>query len=118
MGAADAWAAVIAEGFSPFKVICDAHRGSQMVRRGGARPKPDGGVELRWEVYRGRGAPVSGAGISDDDGASTLELTCPQCGQPRQFRRENLVRLLRERALAGQVDAKGRVVLNLADLHF
>lgn len=112
----DAWASLIAEGYSPFKVVCGAHRGSQLVRRGGARSEADGRVTVRWEVHKGRGAPVAGAGVCDEDGAATFELTCPRCGHPVQVRRERLVGLLRDRAQAGVIDAKGRVVLDLSEV--
>ena len=112
----DAWAEMIAEGYSPFKIVCEDHRGSQMVKRGGARPAPGGGTELCWEVRRGEGAPAAGAGMYDADGLTTFELECPKCGYPRQVRRERLVQLLRERAQAGRTDAKGRVVLDLSEL--
>jgi hypothetical protein len=110
------WGVMAAGGFSPFKVVCTAHRGSQMVRRGAARTGPGGMVELQWEVYRGRGAPAAGDGMYDAEGLATFGLECPKCGHPREIRRERLVGLLRDRARAGVVDAKGRVVLDLAEL--
>lgn len=54
----------------------------------------------------------------DEDGLTTFALECPKCGHPRVISRRRLVDLLRERALAGRVDAKGRVVLDLSGLAF
>jgi hypothetical protein len=116
MTAVDAWAEVIAMGFSPFKVTCSAHRGSQLVRRGGAREAEDGFVHVFWLPHGDSPVPQSGAGVVHADGSGTFELRCPKCGQPRQIRQDRLVRLLRERVAAGDADTKGRVVLDLAEL--
>ena len=62
--------------------------------------------------------PQSGSGVTHGDGSRTFELACPKCGQPKQLRQDTLVRLLRERAASGDVDARGRVVLDLAELAF
>jgi hypothetical protein len=116
MTAVDAWAEVIARGFSPFKVTCSAHRGTQLVRRGGAREAGDGFVHVVWLPHGASLVPLSGAGVVHADGTGTFELTCPKCGHPKQVRQDRLVRLLRERVVAGGADTKGRVVLDLADL--
>lgn len=118
MAARDAWAEVVAEGFSPFKVECSAHRGSQLVRRGGARADEDGFVTVVWLPHGGSRVPLSGDGVVHADGSRTFELACPLCGQGKQVRQDTLVRLLRECAVSGGVDAKGRVVLDLAELGF
>ena len=118
MTASDAWAELVAAGFSPFKVTCTAHKGSQLVRRGGARQGDDGFVHVVWLPHGDSRVPQSGAGVRHQDGSGTFELTCPKCGQPRQARQDRLVELLQERAGAGQIDAKGRVELDLADLAF
>jgi hypothetical protein len=116
MTANDAWAGLVADGFSPFKVTCSAHRGSQLVRRGGAREADDGFVHVLWLPHRDSPVPQSGAGVVHADGSGTFELRCPKCGQPRQIRQDRLVRLLRERVAAKDADSKGRVVLDLAEL--
>lgn len=116
MTANDAWAELVAMGFSPFKVVCTAHTASQLVRRGGARRGDDGFVHVVWLPHGDDRVPQSGAGVRHADGSGTFELECPKCGHPRQARQDRLVELLQERALAGDVDTKGRIVLDLAEL--
>jgi hypothetical protein len=118
VAASDAWAELSAAGFSPFKVVCSAHRGSQLVRRGGARACGDGFVDVVWLPRGDSRVPQGGDGVVHADGSRTFELACPLCGQPKQVRQDSLVGLLQERAAAGKTDAKGRVVLDLAELEF
>ena len=103
---------------SPFKVVCSAHGGTQLVERGGAFGGADGFVSVRWKPRAGRAVPESGTGVVHGDGSRTFVLECPECRRPKAVRQDHLVRLLRERAAAGDVDHKGRVCLDLAELAF
>jgi hypothetical protein len=113
MTAADAWDE-LAPGFSPFKVVCGAHPGSQLVERGGAVEAGDGFVVSAWKPRADRTVPETGSGVRHADGSRTFTLECPRCRRPKEIRQDSLIRLLRD----GQADAKGRVVLDLSDLGF
>ena len=127
----NAWADLPAD-HSPFKVVCTAHSGTQLVERGGAHEEPDGFVTIRWKPRNGRVVPESDTtvrhadgsktsapgGIRRADGSGTYTRECPVCRQPKEVRHGHLVTLLRERWQAGQTDAAGRVVLDLADVGF
>jgi hypothetical protein len=105
-------------GHSPFKVMCSAHGGTQLVERGGAFGGADGFVSVAWKPRAGRPVPQSGDGAANEGGGRTYTLECPKCRLPKEIRHGNLVRLLKERAAAGDVDHKGRVCLDLAELGF
>ena len=113
----DAWAG-FPPGYSPFKIVCTAHNGSQLVERGGAKALGGGFVDVRWKPRGEQRIPQSRDGVVHADGSRTFEATCPKCGEPKEVRQDRLVGLLRERAQAGDIDAKGRVVLDLAELGF
>lgn len=76
MSAGDVWSELIGMGFSPFKVVCTAHSGTQLVERGGARPAGDGSADVVWLPRGDQRIPQSGTGVTHADGSRTFQLTC------------------------------------------
>ena len=75
-------------------------------------------MSVVWLPHRDSRVPQGGEGVVHADGSRTYELNCPLCGQPKQVRQDSLVEMLQERARTGKFDARGRVVLDLAELSF
>lgn len=62
MSSGDAWAELVGMGLSPFKVVCSAHSGTQLVERGGAQTAEDGFVSMVW-------LPRGASPVDSHDGA-------------------------------------------------
>jgi hypothetical protein len=111
VSAGDAWAS-LPDGYAPFVAVCVDHPSRVLVRRGAARMHGDGFVDIVWQPRDG-GVPVP-AGVIHPDGGTKFRLRCPRCGRAPEVRQEKLGVLLQALAQAGEVDRKGRVVLDIS----
>jgi len=109
---ADGARAGFPDGYAPFLAVCLDHPSRVLIRRGAARMHSDGFVDIVWQPRDG-GVPVP-TGVVHPDGGTKFRLRCPRCGRAPEARQEKLAVLLQALAEAGEVDRKGRVVLDIS----
>jgi hypothetical protein len=104
------------EGYSPALVVCTgAHHPRVLIRRLWLARQVDGYVQVLWQ-QRGEAAITEWRG--SEDGTDTYRFACPSqaCSRDVELRHPTLVAALIDAYQRGKVDARGRVVLDIARL--